>query len=1306
VADYNVKGKMSLDVGSFIADARRASESLNKLDTSVNKTSSSMKYLKRGALAAATGLGALAVAGVKAASDYQQSMIAFTKMMGSAEKATQFVKELQAFAAKTPFELPQVQAGAKKLMAFGFEAKQVLPMLTAIGNAASGLSLGSEGIDRLTLAIGQMQAKGKVSGGELRQLAEAGIPALQYLADALGKTQAEILDMSEKGAIPASVGVGILIQGMEKGSKNAMGFAGMMEAQSKTMAGLMSTLKDTIRNAFVDGFNKYVPKISESFEKMITKVGPMVEKFIAFMGHLVSQIGKILGGIGAIVKPIFENFLLPAFKVVGAAVMILIAALAKFGEFLKNNAAAVEVMVNILGVAALAWAAYRTQVILVNLATKIFTKTMGLKAKVIKAATKAQLMLNAAMRMNPIGLAVAALTALIAGFVIAWNNSESFRKVIIALGKAGIIAFGYIIEWVGKLVTGVMSFVSGPMRLLLKGLSMLKVPGTKNALEAIEGGIKTVGKFFDKTADSVKGYADNLDKLQNKKFKMPGTGGVKAGYGEGAFKYGDGGKISDSEFDFDLDAALAAAGDGAEGAAKAVQKDMLNVIKEWQDFINNDFAPGFLEGADKARDTILKGLDETKKVFDEFSKGMKGAELKKVEDAYNGLNDKIRAMIPRAMEVAAELEAVQEEVAKAKEALDNAIKSREEGAAAFIEMLAQPFGEPSELNQALSGAEASVGSIIGMYDRIVEAVNKRYEGIDPTGKNALLDSLRNQTAQLVTLARQRDAVAKDLEKAQDALADAISSRKSGAGSIADALKSSFGQSSELANALSDGKTTADSIIGMYERLAEAIEARYAGIDPSGKTVLLTALENQTKKLLELVKKRDVASKALEDAQKNLETVLAKQSEMKTSVTGSMKSYATALASLSTTNSASTIKVIKTATGMVITQMKEGSQGVQTITDQLKTRLQGIKDFAMNIRTLLASGLNKEYIQQLLTAGPEAAGATAALLAQSGQEQINEINTLYSAINAESEAFGTQMADTFYSNSVAMAQAIVTGAQTEYDNIVTEMTRIKDGIASALSPLSTLGTNLGTDLAQGLVNSTQAKYDSIMAQMKKINDDIAKQLEPLKSLGTNLGTDLAQGLYDALKAKEAALIALAKSIADQIAFYMAQAMASIGAMQSAQANAAAQAAAASAAAAKAAAAAAGAKGGSSSSSGKGSSSSSSSAAATIVSSNAAAQKAYEAVIKSGLSVADALSSARYAGQADAYFKSQAAANAPTSFVGSAESRGLSDRANSERLAKLEVQKGAVQVTINGDASPTKTEEVVTRALLNALSMRAE
>lgn len=1315
MADFIVKGKVSLDTGDFVGSARRASDSLNGLNTSVGSTSKSMKYLKRSALAAGVALGGLAMAGVKAASDYQQSMIAFTKMMGSAEKATTFVKELQEFAAKTPFELPQVQAGAKKLMAFGFEASQVLPMLTSIGNAASGLSLGSEGIDRLTLAIGQMQAKGKVSGGELRQLAEAGIPALQYLADALGKTQAEILDMSEKGAIPASVGVGILIKGMEEGSKNAMGFSGMMEAQSKTMSGLMSTLKDTVRNAFVDGFNKYVPAISGSFEKMIGKVGPMMEKFIAFMGYMVGQIGKILGGIAVIIKPIFENFLLPAFKIVGSAVLILIAALAKFGEFLKKNAGAVEFIVNVLAVGALAYGAYRAQVVLTNIVTALFTKTMKLKAKVIAVATRAQLLLNAAMRMNPIGLVVSAITLLIAGLITAWNNSDAFRKIMIQVGKAGVMGIGYIIKIVGVLLQGLLLVTTGPLRLLLKGLELLGVDAAGKALDGIGKMTKGIGNFFDKTGNQVQDFADKLDGLANKKFKLPSFGIPKKGT-DG--KPAAGPAISADTFDFNLEDALKNAGmDGDLGkGTKAVQKDMINVVKGFRDFIANDFTPGFMEGSDQARDTILKGLDEAKKVFDEFSKGMKGDELKNVENAYNALDDKIRAMIPQAMGVAAELEAVRDEIDKAKQALEKAIESRAEGAAAFVNMLAEPFGEPSQLNTALSSAEASVSSIMGMYEQIVEAVNKRYEGIDPTGRNALLTALEAQTQQLINLVKERDIVVKELEDAQEALKDAINLRTQGAGSIsqlisssfgqpmeisealsdakatsdsiismherlvsaiesryagidpagknelvnflknetqqlldltaqrnkiasdlekakqalgeaasqrqsgADSLTSllrkSFGQSSDLENALNDGKATADSIIKMFETISKAIEARYSGIDQKGKSALLSALENQTNNLLSLVKKRDAATKALEEAQKYLESVLAKQLEMKSSVSSSLKSFATSLTELSSGSAQTTLKVIKTATGLVITQMKDGSQGVDKVTKQLQSRLHDIREFSQNIKKLLASGLNKDYVQQLLTAGPEAAGATAALLASTGQEQIVLINELYSTINEESVAFGNQMADTFYGNSVLMGQAMVDGAASEYGNIISEMTRIKDGIAESLSPLSLLGTNLGLDLAQGLVDSLvfkhalvisqmeiirdaiieklkplstlgtklgkdlaeglvdklKEKHAAIIAQMKQINEDIASSLAPLSKLGTSLGTDLAQGLLDALKAKEEALVALAKSIADKIAAAMAAAMASVGAMNKSLAEAYATSAEASAAAAKAAAAA--------------------------------------------------------------------------------------------------------------------------------------
>ncbi|NOU98486.1 tape measure protein [Paenibacillus planticolens] len=201
--------------------------------------------------AVAVGVHALsaAIAGVattksalKLASDAEQANIAFTTMLGSAEKATAFMEQLSDFANATPFDLPQLREASKKMLAFGFSAERVLPMLTAVGNASAGLSLGKEGIDRLTLALGQMRAKGKVSGDEMLQLVEAGIPAWEILAQKMNTSTATVMKMSEKGIIPADKAINALIDGMNKR------FPDMMDKQSKSLGGMWSTMKDTFEN--------------------------------------------------------------------------------------------------------------------------------------------------------------------------------------------------------------------------------------------------------------------------------------------------------------------------------------------------------------------------------------------------------------------------------------------------------------------------------------------------------------------------------------------------------------------------------------------------------------------------------------------------------------------------------------------------------------------------------------------------------------------------------------------------------------------------------------------------------------------------------------------------------------------------------------------------------------------------------------------------------------------------------------------------------------------------------------------------
>ena len=91
-------------------------------------------------------------------------------MLGSAERAGAFVKELQSFAAHTPFEFNDVTKASQKFLAFGFTAEQIIPTLTAVGDAAAGVGAGQDGVNRLTIALGQIAAKGKLASQEMSRL--------------------------------------------------------------------------------------------------------------------------------------------------------------------------------------------------------------------------------------------------------------------------------------------------------------------------------------------------------------------------------------------------------------------------------------------------------------------------------------------------------------------------------------------------------------------------------------------------------------------------------------------------------------------------------------------------------------------------------------------------------------------------------------------------------------------------------------------------------------------------------------------------------------------------------------------------------------------------------------------------------------------------------------------------------------------------------------------------------------------------------------------------------------------------------
>lgn len=283
--------QLMVKVGADISGAQRGMQQVQQQARGLGGALGSIGRIAAGAFA---GLGAVALAksafsAAKSAvvdfnASMEQSSIAWTTMLGSAQASKTMLAELQQFAKTTPFEFPELEQASRRLLAMGFDAKEVVPLMTDVGNAASALGLGSEGINRIGLALGQMRAKTKVSGEEMRQLTEAGVPAWEILAQAVGKPIPEVMKLAESGKIASST----FIQAFQTFSQQNYG--GMMEAQSRTFNSAMSNIKDSLTQGAASAFQPLFAVLSQGAVKLADFLNtPQFEQFVARVRGLVTN---------------------------------------------------------------------------------------------------------------------------------------------------------------------------------------------------------------------------------------------------------------------------------------------------------------------------------------------------------------------------------------------------------------------------------------------------------------------------------------------------------------------------------------------------------------------------------------------------------------------------------------------------------------------------------------------------------------------------------------------------------------------------------------------------------------------------------------------------------------------------------------------------------------------------------------------------------------------------------------------------------------------------------------------------------
>lgn len=178
---------------------------------------------------------------------FQQTEMAFKTMLQSEEKADALMKQMIHTAAITPFGVEDVTEGAKQLLAFNVAAEDVNKTLIGLGDVAAGMGLN---LKDLVMLYGTTIAKGKMDTMDLYQFLNRGIPIADEIAKVMGLDVTNAIKEVQKQIKAGKVTSDVFIQAMQSMTAEGSKFGGLMEAQSKTITGQISNIKDAIEQMF------------------------------------------------------------------------------------------------------------------------------------------------------------------------------------------------------------------------------------------------------------------------------------------------------------------------------------------------------------------------------------------------------------------------------------------------------------------------------------------------------------------------------------------------------------------------------------------------------------------------------------------------------------------------------------------------------------------------------------------------------------------------------------------------------------------------------------------------------------------------------------------------------------------------------------------------------------------------------------------------------------------------------------------------------------------------------------------------
>lgn len=488
-----VKDEKIKDVGlnALANNAGKAAKETKRLKTEQSSLRGVLSGVRSAALAAFS-IGAVVTFGkavMKASADMEllKKGLAFTLGNTGAQK---LIENMQTLGEKSAYNSNQLIPLARAWITVGDNAQTATAKMKKIVDCASAYGLTEDQMSRVNLALTQMQAKGKVSSEEMRQLAEAGVPAWQLLSTAMGKPVNELQNLAAQGKLTQS-SIDMLFDGMAKKTQGA----------TNSMANTMEAKFSNIQEAVTNSFAAIGDIIAQGFgvSDILTLAGNLAEGMKQHFQNIrdnAKQIGvknaivKELQGISPVAAAVFNGIATIIYVVTSALYKHRDAALA-VGKAILGIWIAAKTIIGvstIINTLVEAWKSLKAATDLAKAAVVAFRSTSlgmavvkgiitGLRAAwagltvAMGVAKTAALAFRAACIANPVLVAIALIIAAIILIATHWNTVKRvalacWRAVCGAISEAGAklrAVIGGAIDWVKNKWEGLKAAVSHPL---------------------------------------------------------------------------------------------------------------------------------------------------------------------------------------------------------------------------------------------------------------------------------------------------------------------------------------------------------------------------------------------------------------------------------------------------------------------------------------------------------------------------------------------------------------------------------------------------------------------------------------------------------------------------------------------------------------------------------------------------------------------------------------------------------------------------------------------------------------------------